>query len=172
MFFDLSKLWNKSINYLELDEKIEIDDIDNFGERIAFNKPVEFKGTFSKRDGYIELKGTVKCDLNLTCSMCLESFNESYELEVDEAFSKAESDKYFSIPENGEIDLSEIVEGNVVAYLPIQKRCSENCKGLCSQCGINLNLSQCGCKPIFDEEDEEDEIDPRLAKLQNFFNKN
>jgi uncharacterized protein len=40
--------------------------------------------------------------------------------------------------------------------------CEEACKGLCAQCGRNLNLGACDCK--FDWED------PRLAALKGLFN--
>ena len=40
--------------------------------------------------------------------------------------------------------------------------CSEDCKGLCSRCGANLNLGPCDCKP---------EPDPRFAALQQLLDK-
>ena len=40
--------------------------------------------------------------------------------------------------------------------------CREDCLGLCQECGANLNDGDCGCAP--------DEIDPRLAALQQLLN--
>lgn len=173
MFFDLSKLSNKSINTIQVHEKVEIKEaIDAFGEKIIFNDPVEINGSFEKKESYIEFNGNVNCDLKLQCSRCLGVFDEKFDVEIQEEFSKTDSEGCFLIPSNGEIDLSEIIVENIVGYLPIQKRCSDNCKGLCPQCGTNLNLNQCDCEPIIEEDEVEDTIDPRLAKLQNFFNKN
>lgn len=58
------------------------------------------------------------------------------------------------------IDVTEVIENNIIIELPIKRLCKENCKGLCQQCGVNLNFSKCKC---------EKDIDPRLAKLKDFF---
>lgn len=47
----------------------------------------------------------------------------------------------------------------VLLALPMSAVCREDCKGLCAQCGQNLNEKQCGC--------EQKVIDPRLAPLMN-----
>ena len=53
------------------------------------------------------------------------------------------------------------MENNILLTLPIKRLCKEDCKGLCQQCGNNLNLSTCQC--------DNDDIDPRLAKLKDLF---
>ena len=63
--------------------------------------------------------------------------------------------------ENDRLDLDEIVENNIISMLPIKRLCNEDCKGLCHQCGINLNHNTCKC--------EIEDVDPRLAKLKNCF---
>ncbi|WP_224370774.1 YceD family protein [Hyalangium versicolor] len=57
------------------------------------------------------------------------------------------------------IDLDPIVREQVLLALPMNAVCREDCKGLCAQCGQNLNEKQCGC--------EQKVIDPRLAPLAN-----
>jgi uncharacterized protein len=57
------------------------------------------------------------------------------------------------------IDLDPIVREQVLLALPMNAVCREDCKGLCAQCGQNLNEKQCGC--------EKKVIDPRLAPLMN-----
>jgi uncharacterized protein len=57
------------------------------------------------------------------------------------------------------IDLDPIVREQVLLALPMNAVCREDCKGLCAQCGQNLNEKQCGCEPKV--------IDPRLAPLMN-----
>jgi uncharacterized protein len=47
--------------------------------------------------------------------------------------------------EGGEIHLSEIACEQVFLEIPYQPLCQEGCKGLCSICGKDLNLSPCGC---------------------------
>ena len=55
-----------------------------------------------------------------------------------------------------EVDLGELVREAVVLDMDTKHLCSENCEGLCSGCGVNLNHEACRCKP---------EVDPRLASL-------
>lgn len=58
-----------------------------------------------------------------------------------------------------QIDLDPILREQVLLALPMHAVCREDCKGLCSQCGQNLNEQQCAC--------DQKVIDPRLAALKN-----
>jgi uncharacterized protein len=80
--------------------------------------------------------------------------------------SQAESAGSFELKDTDEevfdgktIDLDPIVREQVLLALPMNAVCREDCKGLCAQCGQNLNEKQCGC--------EQKVIDPRLAPLMN-----
>ncbi len=57
------------------------------------------------------------------------------------------------------IELDPLVREQVLLALPMHAVCTEDCKGLCSQCGKNLNEGQCGCAVT--------QVDPRLAVLKN-----
>jgi uncharacterized metal-binding protein YceD (DUF177 family) len=56
-----------------------------------------------------------------------------------------------------EIDLTPLFRDQVVLAVPFAPLCSEDCKGLCPQCGADRNLETCDCKPP---------VDPRWAALQ------
>ncbi len=56
------------------------------------------------------------------------------------------------------IDFDPILREQLLLALPMHVVCREECKGLCSECGQDLNLKSCGC--------EQKVIDPRLAKLK------
>ena len=38
------------------------------------------------------------------------------------------------------LDITEIIENSIISTLPIKRLCKEDCKGLCSKCGANLNI--------------------------------
>jgi uncharacterized protein len=63
------------------------------------------------------------------------------------------------------IDLDPIVREQVLLALPVTVLCREDCKGLCSTCGQDLNEKDCG-------HSEKKEIDVRLAKLKDIKLKN
>jgi uncharacterized protein len=44
-----------------------------------------------------------------------------------------------------EIDLAPLIAEQVILALPTRPLCSEDCRGLCEQCGINLNREACDC---------------------------
>lgn len=56
------------------------------------------------------------------------------------------------------INLDPIVREQLLLALPMNAVCREDCKGLCGQCGTNLNEAKCSCDPK--------PVDPRLAKLK------
>ena len=58
------------------------------------------------------------------------------------------------------IDLAPIICEQIVLQVPMKILCSEDCKGLCPNCGINLNTGSCDC--------HSDVVDDRLAVLKNF----
>lgn len=57
------------------------------------------------------------------------------------------------------IDLVQLIREQILLALPMKPLHSEACKGLCPNCGANLNETTCDCKSEW--------IDPRLAPLQN-----
>jgi uncharacterized protein len=84
----------------------------------------------------------------------------------DEAAASFELDEVDAEPFDGKvIDLDPIVREQVLLALPVSVICTEECKGLCGQCGENLNLKDCG-------HGNQKEVDPRFAKLKDLKLKN
>jgi len=114
--------------------------------------------------------GVVGATVPQTCSRCLEPFRlpvaERFDLRylpVSEASSDAErevddEDLETSYYENDAIDLNELLREQFYLVLPMKPLCKEDCRGLCAQCGTNLNTGTCDCAPVWE--------DPRLAPLR------
>lgn len=47
------------------------------------------------------------------------------------------------IPEDGNVDFAPLVREYLLLEVPIKLLCRENCRGLCPECGENLNVSLC-----------------------------
>ena len=63
------------------------------------------------------------------------------------------------LPHDGvEIDLAAVVREQLILAMPMRPLCREDCKGLCDQCGQDLNLGPCAHQA-------EPRVDPRLVKL-------
>lgn len=94
------------------------------------------------------------------CSRCAEEFEDHIILNIEEEYllprhtaGEASSDSPFDvgtcvIDENNILDLSEAIRQHILMATPMKPICKEDCTGLCSSCGCNLNYISCNCIPI------------------------
>ena len=43
--------------------------------------------------------------------------------------------------------LDDLIRQEVILAVPFSPQCKADCRGLCPQCGTDLNLGACGCAP-------------------------
>jgi uncharacterized protein len=132
--------------------------------------PVELRFDVHKDKARFRLVGSVRTDLELVCSRCLEAFTlpvsasfDSRYLPASEVSAEAEremedDDLGVSYYQDEVINLNELLREQFYLALPMKPLCQESCRGLCPQCGTNLNQATCGCAQIWE--------DPRLAPLK------
>lgn len=114
-------------------------------------------------ENLFRFKISVSTDAVFSCDRCLEiyehGFNETIEQLYQLGHSELDSDEIEILPENSkEIDISRTIHDVFILNRPIQLLCKKDCKGLCVNCGVNLNKKSCNC--------QRDEIDPRFEKLK------
>ena len=73
------------------------------------------------------------------CSRCLEQLNLDLEVDFQELFAYSSSSDDELVVDGEHIDLEQVVIDSVVLNLPFQPVCSQDCLGLCPECGKNLN---------------------------------
>jgi len=125
--------------------------------------------------GTVFIKGSFSALIDICCSRCL----ERAKLPIGSDFTytlipaKAETREDLELtPEELEtsyyqsdfIDLTPIIFEQIILQIPMKALCSEECKGLCPNCGVNLNTSSCNCKLNV--------VNDRIAVLKNFRIKN
>jgi len=132
--------------------------------------PVRLGFDVHKDGATFRLRGRVQTTLELPCSRCLEPFrwdvDEPFELtyEPRAAVAAAEereiSDEDFSaaVYDDDQIDLEQLIRERIEMSLPMKPLCGPECKGLCPECGTNLNRGTCTCTHRWE--------DPRLAALK------
>lgn len=94
----------------------------------------------------ILLRSEFKAFVEAECVRCLETFKLSLETEFDELFAfnkRSLSESGLLLPEDGNIDLASLVREYMLVEIPISPLCQPDCKGLCIECGINLNHETC-----------------------------
>ena len=69
-----------------------------------------------------------------------------------------EDNDSFVLIDNYQLPLQELVEEDLILDQPSKILCREDCRGLCPQCGKDLNQGLCGCR--------QETVDPRLAILK------
>ena len=90
----------------------------------------------------------------LECVRCLNEFDQSLTWNFTELYAfnrKSVSESGLIMPEDGHIDLQPLIREYALLEIPIKPLCKPNCKGLCSVCGEDLNLTDCGHKDIAEE---------------------
>jgi uncharacterized protein len=93
------------------------------------------------------------------CSRCLEPMQEDVEIELQELFHyQPQEEDDFAIVQD-RVDLEQALIDAVVPNLPLKPLCSENCPGLCADCGERADLGT---------HNHEKPIDPRFGALKDF----
>ncbi len=90
----------------------------------------------------------------LNCDRCTEPFDLNiftefrlvYLFKHKEYIENENINLIYLSPEDTKIDITEEVKEYCMLSIPLKVLCKEECKGLCSICGINLNLESCDCK--------------------------
>lgn len=116
--------------------------IEYLEEYYQFDSGVNVEASWRCDGVKINVTGSFDADVKVRCARCLDSFLYSLCFEFDEHFSKQPQEGMYEF--GGDIiDLSQMIEDNIIINLPTRFLCNESCKGLCSHCGVNLNEGDC-----------------------------
>jgi uncharacterized protein len=140
------------------------------GDAYRVVTPVELDFDLHKDKDRFRIVGTVRTELELPCSRCLEPFRlpvdaaldlrylPASELSSEEDREISEEDIDNSYYRDDQIDLIELLREQFYLALPMKPLCREDCRGLCPVCGVNRNTGTCECGAGWE--------DPRLAPLK------
>lgn len=109
------------------------------------------------------LRGELTATITVGCDRCLNDFEFVYPVPVelvvlrDSASEEGDSDTPVLHQRSGVVDLGEALREAAVLAVPQVKVCRDECRGICAQCGADLNAAPCDCA--------DDEIDPRWEGL-------
>ena len=116
-------------------------------EEIELLEPIEGEYQLIRLEKNIFGHFYIRSAVKLPCARCLENFNFIVETDFDLEFSQHPGEEFLPI-KNFQIDLTQSLREEVLLSLPIKVLCKEACKGLCPNCGQNLNVKSCRCKRI------------------------
>ncbi len=93
------------------------------------------------------VQGQFSAETQLECVRCLNTFTDRLEWEITElyAFNKnSVSETGLMVPEDNQIDLAPVLREYALLEVPINPIHNPECKGLCIECGQDLNVKDCG----------------------------
>jgi len=138
--------------------QVDLSDLDFFGRK-PITQPVQAEGRVTNHAGALVLEGTIRSVLDLACDRCGKEFSREKVVELDSLVAQELEDDdndEIILLEGTELDLDEVVTTAYILAMDTRNLCSDDCKGLCAKCGVDLNVEPCRCKP---------DVDPRLAAL-------
>ena len=137
---------------------------------VTFTGPVHLEGSIRNVNGMMELDAIARVPFETVCGRCCDPIKdflsvsiredviENLEREPVPAGEDLEERYTFT---GHELALDVISAESLLLEAPVYLLCREECRGLCGECGANLNLKECGCgsrRPV----------DIRLEALQRF----
>jgi uncharacterized protein len=93
------------------------------------------------------VQGEFSGDTTLECVRCLKEFKFTLRSQWTELYAftpKSVSETGLLMPEDGHIDFTPVLREFALLEVPIKALCKPDCKGLCIECGQDLNLKDCG----------------------------
>ncbi|HBA90196.1 MAG TPA: DUF177 domain-containing protein [Geobacter sp.] len=123
----------------------------------TFTAPVSAQVSAVWEYDHVRATGKVESSARLTCSRCLVEYEipisseftifytESKGEELDDEVELSDEELISASYAGDEIDLDPELAEQVMLEIPYKPLCSESCRGLCPQCGADLNAGECGC---------------------------
>ena len=141
--------------------------------------PVHVHGQVTNTGESMLVQGEARGQFAMTCARCLQPMRAEVAAEFQERFRRPggrhperaqdrweapvslADEEDDARPYHGDwLHLDDAVREALLLHMPMKPVCEPDCRGLCPQCGANLNETTCDCRP--------ESIDPRLAVLKEW----
>ena len=170
MKIDLFDPVSKPGKELVSEVSIELETFDNGMGSYPITKKSPLKLSIKNDSGKkLTLKADSFLSITAPCDRCLTDvaidLELSYEREftIENAALVMEDLDVAEFIDGLELDTDKLVYDEILVNWPMKVLCRDDCKGICSKCGCNLNERDCACDRTV--------VDPRMAAIQDVFNK-
>ena len=165
MFLSVKEMEVRKVRF---DETFEPGRIEFAGEELEQASPLHAAGTaelLPDTDGEVRIQGRYSVEMAAQCDRCLQRarfpldaafdlfYRPASEIAHEEEVSLQEGELEIGFYEDGGIELEEILLEQVLLALPMQRVCSDACKGICPVCGKNRNETECDCRRVENADD-------------------
>ncbi|SHK17059.1 uncharacterized protein SAMN05443507_109103 [Alicyclobacillus tolerans] len=147
---------------LLMDESFSTNQMVAASEDVLEAKVADVHLSVSMVDNFANVAGAADTEVEYRCARCLEPFTASLHAPVEERYSwnEQEAKRIDAVyAPDDKVILDDLVEESLLLALPSVPLCRADCRGLCQECGQNLNMADCSC--------EKRKVDPRLEILKD-----
>jgi uncharacterized protein len=157
---------------LDIDERLDTEDIQNAQGSTTNLQHIQVTGTLLAVQKDFLFQGSITGTFQGTCDRCIESAQAEESIDVswlfepgtvpdpmedfaqseetaeddeEEEYSESDENEQIRYYEGDNIDLAPHVREEMVLAAPSKLYCTDDCKGLCPHCGVNLNNTTCEC---------------------------
>ncbi len=159
MVLDLKGFLNGGNREIEINNSFDFTGEEYLGEAL-FPELVKVVGKVSNKADVSRIQLECVVTVSKPCDRCGKPTTKTFSVLIDRVLVRElegeDDDEFILIPDE-KLDLAELCLGEIYLALPMKHLCSEDCKGICTICGKNLNTDSCEC--------ETKNIDPRLEIL-------
>ena len=174
MTLDLRPMLRGEVNLIPLDFTLDPAPPSN----VTFTDSAHITGQITDNAGYVtdKFKGVKYADITVPdageCARCLSEVTGVFTYTVEKTIvtegtlteeQLEENEEEYVVLQNGMLDVDEQLDEYLLLAFPMRLLCEEDCPGLCPKCGKPKKDGDCGCP--------QKEIDPRLAVLKNWLDK-
>lgn len=118
--------------------------------------------------GKAQIHGKAQVILEMNCDRCLKEVEKKIELDffrevfAPDEMTEGTDDDDQNFMEGYQLNVEDLIYSEILLNLPTKVLCRKDCKGICRQCGKDLNEGECGCDTFIP--------DPRMAVIKDIFN--
>ena len=162
MLLNLSDVLGEQHKTIEREIPVEMD----FVVHETFSYPILSVEHIKNRE--LLITGKNRITVEIPCDRCLEpvkteltlDFCKNVDLDASDGEQPEELDETNYI-DGYELDAEQLLRNEVLIGWPTKILCRDDCKGICSVCGQNLNRGTCNC--------EDTGLDPRMSVIRDVF---
>lgn len=169
MLIDLSKI----LTHEGMQQNVEmIPEGDKFSCKLGeFSYAEKFPVMLSivhTNDQVLKITGEGRVSIWIPCSRCLEPVLHTFSIQIEEEADMKLTDQEriealdeSSFIQDKVLNTEKLLHNEILIRWPMRVLCKEDCKGICSRCGANLNQGSCDCDTA--------DLDPRMAVISDIF---
>jgi len=105
---------------------------------VWFTGPIHIKADVSRITNAVTVAAQLSGSLRMTCSRCLNEFDVSLKKDLQLNYPIEKQQRH--------IDIMDDIREEILLEYPFKPLCKAQCKGICPQCGVNLNEGKCKCR--------------------------